>query len=365
MSRFEQRRDRLRRLMRKSGANAMLVTDFTNVSYLTGFTGDDSYLLVTDKRPIVFSDPRYSIQLEEECPGIEKVIRKPGTSLVQAVAEICRSVKPGSLAFEADGVTVELKDRFDAELPKQEWVPTTGLVLHLREIKDAEEITALRFAVALAEKTFAVVRASLRAEQTEKEIADAIDHQIRLFGGEGCSFVPIVGVGDRAALAHYQPGQKRVGESNLLLVDWGAIGRRYFSDLTRVLVTGKPSAKLGRIYNVVLAAQQRAIDAIRPGAVMEDIDAAARKVIVDAGFGKRFGHSLGHGIGLEIHEQPRLAINEKRQLRTGMVVTVEPGIYVPGWGGVRIEDDVLVTRGGHEVLSSVPKEFDQCRVEVL
>jgi Xaa-Pro aminopeptidase len=146
-----------------------------------------------------------------------------------------------------------------------------------------------------------------------------------------------------------------------LLIDWGAkSGGLYLSDLTRLIITGKVTARLEKIYQIVLAAQKAAIAAIRPGAIMEDIDAAARSVISQAGFGRRFGHGLGHGIGLEIHEQPRLAVDQRRPLKTGMVVTVEPGVYFPGWGGVRIEDDVLVTRGGHEVLSSCPKELPDC-----
>ena len=201
----------------------------------------------------------------------------------------------------------------------------------------------------------------MRPDQTEKEVADAIEHQIRLFGGRGTSFTPIVGVGDRSALPHYRPGNLHVGDASFMLVDWGAQGRLYMSDLTRMVVTGKAPARLEKIYNIVLAANQKAIETIRPGVLMSDVDGAARKVIEDHGYGKKFSHSLGHGFGLQIHEGPWLRGNEDRPLVAGMVVTVEPGIYLPGFGGVRIEDDVLVTRDGCQVLSSVPKQWDDCQ----
>ena len=360
----ESRRKRLRRLVKKSGAEAMFVTSFTNVTYLTGFTGDDSYLLVTRDGEILITDFRYVIQLQEQCPGLELEVRKTGagTSILDSVANVVRSAKVAELAFEADVMTVSAHARLSDKLPKTRLIPTSGLVEQLREIKDREEIQAIRRAVQIAEKAFRVVRASLRPELTEKQIADELDHQVRLFGGGGLSFEPIVAVGPRAALPHGQPTAKPVSDSDLLLVDWGAFSGLYLSDLTRVLVTGRISPKLERVYGVVLRAQQRAIAAIKPGVRMDVVDGAARSYIAKAGFGKHFGHGLGHGIGLEIHESPRIAKTSKRLLKPGMVVTVEPGIYLQGWGGVRIEDDVLVTRTGHEVLSSVGKQLEDCVV---
>jgi len=362
MNRTESRRDRLRRLVRKTDAEAMLVTNFTNVTYLTGFTGDDSFLLVTARGELLITDSRYTTQLEEECPGLDLYCRSHKVPMPDATAKVLKKSKIRRLAIEAGSMTVSLWEGIAEKVPNLQMVSTTGLVERLREIKDKEEIAAIRVAVDHAERAFKVVRASLRPDQTEKEVADALEHQIRLFGGRCSSFPAIVAVGSRAALPHATPTTRRLGESDFVLVDWGATGRHYMSDLTRVLVTGRILPKLVRVHRVVLRAQRAAIRAIRPGALMCDVDAVARRAIAKAGYQRYFGHGLGHGIGLQIHEEPYLAATKKRPLKAGMVVTVEPGIYVPGWGGVRLEDDVLVTRGGHEVLSSLSKELSDCVV---
>ena len=352
----------MRRLVKKAGCDSMLVTDFVNVSYLTGFTGDDSYLLLTANDAIVLSDSRYDVQLKEECPEIDVVTRTSSVPMMQALARTARRCKTQNMAFEADTVSVALHGRLADALPKVKLSATEGWILRLREIKDADEVKEIRGSIRLAEKAFAVIRAQMRGSQTEREIAANLEQTIRQLGGKGCSFAPIVAVGPRAALPHANPTERRVEESDFVLIDWGATRGQYLSDLTRILATGRISPKLERIYGVVLQAQERAIAAIRPGAVMSAVDAAARKTIAKAGHAKHFGHGLGHGFGLEIHEQPRLSPNDDRPLQVGMVVTVEPGIYLPGWGGVRIEDDVLVTRTGCEVLTSAPKQMADCIV---
>lgn len=357
MDRYAQRRDKLRKAVRKTGADALLVTSFTNVTYLTGFTGDDSYLLVRAKDEVLLSDPRYTTQLEEECPGLELAIRPPGGKMIELVASTVKSSKIAHLGIEAQSMTVALRDQIAGEVTS-DIVPTCGLVEDLRIIKDKEEVAEIRKAVYQAERGFGVLRASLRPERTEREVAFELEDQMRKYGAKGASFTPIIAVGERAALPHARPTDKRIGDGDFVLVDWGADGGLYKSDLTRVLVTAKIPPKLERIYRVVLAAQEQAIAAIRPGISAHDVDHVAREIISEAGFGRHFGHGLGHGIGLDIHEAPRLAANQHLKLEAGMVVTVEPGIYLPGWGGVRIEDDILVTKGGHDVLTSVPKQWE-------
>lgn len=362
MSRFEHRRDQVRRHLPTLGADGLLVTNVTNVTYLTGFTGDDSYLLIMPDKDLLLTDRRYTQQLSEECPGLDLAVRQPGTEIVAWTERVVKSARLLRVAFESGSLTVAAFARLAGDLERVNWIATEGLVEELRQIKDADEVAEIREAISLAERALAVVRAALRPSQSEKEIAYELENQIRRFGGRGCSFTPIVGVGPRGALPHATLSDHCVGESDFLLVDWGARARLYVSDLTRILVTGRISPKLERIYEVVSRAQAAGIAAIRPGVALKDVDAAARKVIEDAGFGPRFGHGLGHGIGLEIHESPRFAANQERPVKAGMVVTVEPGIYWPGWGGVRLEDDVLVTRTGHEVLSHAPKELGECVV---
>ena len=233
------------------------------------------------------------------------------------------------------------------------------LVEELRQIKDPDEIDELRQAVRQAEQGYALMKSLLVPDMNERQAAHELEHGMRRFGAIKAAFEPIIAVGDRSALPHYRAGLRRFHESPFVLCDWGAVSPKgYHSDLTRVWCTGKVPPKLHRIYGVVLTAQQAAIAAIRPGAKCQDVDEVARKVIDQAGYSKYFGHGLGHGIGLDIHEGPRLSPISTDELSPGMVVTVEPGIYLSGVGGVRIEDDVLVTRDGHEVLTSVPRELE-------
>jgi Xaa-Pro aminopeptidase len=354
------RRKKLRELIRKANADALLVTNFKNVTYLTGFTGDDSYLLVTLNGETLITDPRYTTQLADECPGLPLEVREPGVKMLTAVTRVVEAAKVGRLGIEGNSATVSLERSLTKAAPKAQHVVTENLVERLRIVKDKSEVDATRAACVQARRAFDVVRASLTADMTELDVAAELEYQARRFGAKSLSFPAIVAVGPRAALPHATPTQRKLGESDFTLIDWGANSGLYMSDLTRIIVTGKISPKLRKIYGVVLKAQLAAIDAIRPGVTCEQVDRVARKIITRAGFGKAFGHGLGHGTGLEIHEAPRLAVGQKAKLRPGMIVTVEPGIYVPGWGGVRIEDDVLVTRNGHEVLTDVPKRLDEC-----
>jgi Xaa-Pro aminopeptidase len=357
---FLARRKKLRSLIKEAKADALLVTSFTNVTYLTGFTGDDSYLLVTMDGETLISDPRYTTQLDEECPGLRLEIREPGVTMLTGTADAILSSKVERLGIEGTSATVSFKQSLTKELPKVEIVVTENLVEKLRLVKDNSEVEATRVACGQARRAYDVVRAALTTNMTELEVAAELEYQARRFGAKALSFSPIVAVGPRAALPHARPTARKLGESDFTLIDWGVNSGLYMSDLTRIIVTGKISPKLRKIYGVVLKAQLAAIDAIRPGKACEEVDAIARRIITRAGFGKAFGHGLGHGTGLQIHEAPRLAVGQKTKLLPGMIVTVEPGVYVPGWGGVRIEDDVLVTRTGHEVLSDVAKQLEDC-----
>jgi Xaa-Pro aminopeptidase len=364
-----QRREQLARLLPQEGLDAYLITSPVNVSYLTGFSGDTSVLVVGRERVVLVSDQRFTQQIDEECPGLAAHIRPPSQKLPEAIAEVLKYLGFRSVGFESGAVTIAEFETLKELLPSVSWKGSADRMEKLRAVKDASEIAAIREAIDIAERAFTVLRAMLRATDSEKDLCDALDGHMRRAGGQGSSFPAIVAVGERAALPHAPPTDRTVGSAELLLVDWGASGLFYKSDLTRVLDTrtnlasrtAPAASKLEEVYAVVLRAQEAAIRAVRPGAVGREVDAVARKVIADAGYGDYFGHGLGHGIGLQVHEAPAVRPNSDAVLQSGMVITIEPGIYLPGWGGVRIEDDVLVTPDGAEVLTHVPKRLEEMR----
>ena len=362
--RFQTRRRRMLRLVRKAKADVILVTNESNVQWLTGFSGDSSWLLIGPDMELMLSDTRYTTQLANECPDVATSIRDARQPMVDLLQSILKKARIQTVAFESGSLTHEVWASI-ASAVTGELVPATGIVEELRQIKDSTEIADIRHAIRLAERGFECLRAELQAEQSELQVAHNLEHAMRRFGAERAGFDPIVAVGPQAALPHARPGNRLIRESPVLLVDWGAeTSSNYRSDLTRVLISGKLSKRMEKIYNVVLTAQLKAIDKIKPGAKCVDVDAVARNYIDKAGFGKYFGHGLGHGIGIDIHELPRFSPISDGVLQPGMVVTVEPGIYLPGIAGVRIEDDILVTRDGCEVLSSLPKRFEDAQVRL-
>lgn len=361
--RFAKRRQQLRQIMSRQQLDALLVSGERNVTWLTGFTGDSSWLLLTSDRDVLISDFRFITQIDEECPGLEKLIRSSAMSLSsvavspELVHRNCRRMGVEGHLMSASALENLKKARNETD-----FVLLSGPVEALRAVKDAAEIADIRQAVRFAEKGFEFLKAVITPEATERQLSAEMEHAVRRMGADGYAFPAIIAVGDRAALPHYRPGERKISESPILLVDWGVRTHRgYRSDLTRTVLTGKPDRKFEKVYRTVLEAQLLAIGKIAPGVACKEVDALARDHIRKKGFEKYFDHGLGHGIGLDVHEQPRFSRSSEDVLQPGMVVTVEPGIYLPGWGGVRIEDDVLVTRTGHEVLSSVPKDWESIR----
>jgi Xaa-Pro aminopeptidase len=358
------RRERLRHNLQSEGIEALLITGPANVTYLTGFTGDSSALVLTAERTILLSDPRYVGQIADECPELETYIRSPQRTVPQAMGDLLDKLGVSQVGCESNHLNLADAQTLRDNAPSVDWKPEAGRVEKLRMVKDDLELVLLREAIRVAENAFAAFRATLRPDDTEKDLADQLEALVRRCGGVACAFAPIVAVGTRAALPHCPPTQRRVHEAGLLLVDWGArLASGYHSDLTRVFDTHRTSFsdpasrdRLSQIYAIVRRAQQAAMDAVRPGVKACEVDRAARAVIEEAGFGNHFGHGLGHGIGLQIHEPPFLRSTSEVVMVEGMVVTLEPGIYLPEWGGVRIEDDIRVTADGCEVLTSVPRE---------
>lgn len=367
MTHHAERRDRLRGSLTEEALDGLLLTGPANVTYLTGFSGDSSAVVLTPDRAVLVSDPRFVGQIADECPGLETHIRSAAQKLPDALAAVLTGLGLTRVGCESAALTLAEAEALRTAAPTIDWKPGTDRVERLRMVKDAGEVRAIRAAIALAERAFTAFRAVLQPDDTEKALADRLDGLLRHCGAIASAFPPILGVGPRAALPHCPPTGKRVAEAPLLLVDWGAVEPGgYRSDLTRVLPTHKATgdridARLVEVHAVVLRAQQAAIAAVRPGASGKEIDAAARSVIAAAGYGDSFNHGLGHGIGLQTHEAPALRPHSEVVLVPGMIVTIEPGIYLPGWGGVRIEDDVLVTDDGCEVLTGVPRGLDELR----
>lgn len=371
------RRKKVQRLFAGLKLTSLLITNPINVRYLTGFTGNDSWLLLRSDGDVILSDPRFTIQIEEECPDLDAYIRPAGESLIKATAAVLggttgrtrlkaknHSAKSKMcVGVEGESMTLAVKAGLTETVPNAEFISMSRIIEQFRQIKDRNEVNAIRRAIDVAHHAFCEVRSKLGPDWSEIDVRNELEYRIRLHGAEEKSFPSIVGAGARAALPHGVPSMVLLQGQSHLLLDWGALVDGYMSDLTRVLIFSPKNKKLRTIYETVLRAQEAAIKAIQPGKTGEQIDAVARSIIKDAGFGANFNHGLGHAVGLEIHEAPRFAVGQETILKPGMVLTVEPGIYLKDWGGVRIEDNILVTKGGCEVLSRhVPKSFDEMSV---
>lgn len=355
---YPTRRDNLRLLLRNQTCQNFLVTNITNVGYLTGFSGSSAYLLVTPQEEILLSDGRYTEQIASECPDLEVEIRPVDSTMMKLLVDVLKKTAINKIQIESDSITRAFSNQLDTELPDVELFDSQGVISTLRAIKDNFEIETIKRSIEINEQVFTHLVDNLSADQTEKQLGHQLESQMRMRGAEKCSFEPIVAAGPSSALAHYHGRDVAIGEHEFLLLDWGTQFNGYASDLTRMIFWGQPHEKMAEIYTIVLAAQTAAIEAIRDGAELTHIDHAARSVIASAGYADQFNHGLGHGIGLEIHEQPFLSPAFEGKVAAGMVITIEPGIYLPGIGGVRIEDDVLVTESGFEVLSRLPKSLE-------
>jgi Xaa-Pro aminopeptidase len=348
--------ERLRRAAGKDGPRALLVTHLPNVRWLCGFTGSAGSLLVAPREAVFFTDFRYREQGAREVRGARRVEHVGGA--IAAVAAAVRRARVRRLGFESERMTVATHAELAAALPGVELVGMRGTVEELRAVKDRGEVAAIRSALSAAGTALAKATRRL-AGQSEADVAERLRSAIRHAGGEEESFPTIVASGFRSALPHGLPSRKIIGGGELVVIDYGVRYGGYCSDTTRTFFTGKWDRRAKEIYRIVLSAQRAALKVIRPGVPASAVDAAARQVIEEAGFGPQFGHGTGHGVGLEIHERPTLSPKSGDILVPGMVVTVEPGIYVEDFGGVRIEDMVLVTRDGREVLSRrIPKLLD-------
>lgn len=346
--------------MAKQELPAYVITQHMDTFYMTGFTGEDSAVMVTPRTVHIISDSRFEEVIDAEVPWARKHMRKG--LLVDEIGKVCHRLKLDRLAFQPDGLTVEEHAAIRKLAKPTRLVKARPITNQMRRCKDAVELEATQKAIAVAQDAFNATRRKIRVGQTEQEIAARLEYEMRRRGATGPAFDTIVAEGPNASRPHALPGLRRVKKGSAILLDWGAVLNFYRSDLTRMVFVDRIPRRIGEIYKIVLDAQLAAIEAIRPGESVYDIDAIARKLITKAGYGKQFGHGLGHGLGLNTHEPPSLSWRSKERLTPGMVVTVEPGIYLPGVGGVRIEDDVLVTSSGHRVLSTLNKDLQSAVV---
>ncbi len=345
--------------MAERGLKNLVVSNIYNVRYLSGFSGSTAMMLIAGEKATLVTDFRYKEQADGEVfRGVE--VRIDTREALKAICEMVGKLK-GKTGLEAGTLSYSAYDKLRAAaedaVPIESGVLSSGLIGDLRKTKDENEIETLRKAARIADDVFSDIVKEIRAGMTEVRIAARIDYMLRLKSSEVPAFKTIVASGEHASLPHASPSMRVVRDGDLITMDFGAIWDGYCSDMTRTVVAGKASDKVKEIYGIVLEAQRAAIDGIKAGKACSDIDALARDHIEAKGYGENFGHGLGHGLGLEVHEGPRLSKKSEEILAPGMVTTVEPGIYIPGWGGVRIEDDVVVRDGGCDVLTAAAKEL--------
>jgi Xaa-Pro aminopeptidase len=341
--------------------DALIITKPSNRRYLSGFTGSSGYLLLTEREDILVTDFRYAEQAAAQAQKF-RVVRQ-GLEHMQTLRELIDCYGLKKVGIEKEVTTLSSFEEYQKSIPGAVFVPVSDPVAAWRRIKSAEEIGLIRKAIEIADRTFLHLKGFVTAGQTEKEVALEIEFFMRRLGSERNAFEIIVASGGRSSLPHGTATDKVIARGELVTVDFGAVYSGYRSDITRTLVMGPPDERQKSIYELVLRAQKAAVESIKPGLKSSEVDMVARSIISEAGYGSNFGHGLGHGLGLDIHEGPRLSPLDETMLEPGMVVTVEPGLYLPGWGGVRIEDVVAVTPQGCEVLTRSPKNLDDMIID--
>jgi Xaa-Pro aminopeptidase len=340
--------------LREAKADAFLVLALPNVQYLAGFTGSNGALLLTRDRALLFTDPRYQTQAPEESDCEIKIAKGP---LIKEAASWIKRMRLRSVAFEQNRISFDEYHHLHAAVSSVRLRPVTGAVEHLRMVKSEDEIGTIRASVQLNSAALEQALRQFKPDMSELDLAAEIDYRMRILGADGTAFDTIVASGTRTALPHAHPTSHSIQSDQLLLIDMGARVAGYCSDMTRTHALGKLNPKIRRMYRALLESQLAAIEAVRPGASCGHVDRSARQVLRGYGLDKLFIHSTGHGLGLEIHEAPRVGRKDGTKLEPGMAITIEPGVYLEGVGGIRIEDTVIVTRTGCEILTPTGKEL--------
>lgn len=345
------------RLQEEKLDGILLISD-SNIRYITGFTGSESYVIVSIAGRGFITDSRYTEQAEAECEDFEIIRwRSPAPGLVETIQSTCEKYGITRLGFEKNKVAYELYEKLSGNLKGIELVPTLGLVEGIRYVKDKDEAECIRKAASIADEAFSEILEYIKVGVTEKDVERELQYLIKKKGADDIGFPTIVAAGKRSSLPHAIPSDKVIEKGDFVTMDFGAMYKGYRSDMTRTIVVGEADARQREIYGIVKAAQEKAESVMKAGVVGKVPDDNGRGYIKDAGYGDNFGHGLGHGVGLDIHEEPFMSPTCSRVLEEGCIITVEPGVYIPDWGGVRIEDTVLVGKDGVEILTKSTKEL--------
>lgn len=349
MPEIEKRIERFRRQALIDGIEAVVIQIPDNRGYLSGFEGSAGTVLITQKDAFLLVDFRYVEQAREQAPYLEVIQHHPEITIT--LKRLLKDLGISCLGWEKSFVTLEQEELWKDSLDEVTLVPMPDLVAELRMVKDEREIEYIRKAAAIADEAFEQIRPMIKAGQNEKAVAIEMEYLMRRLDADGVSFETIIASGPRSAMPHARASEREMEDGDLVIIDFGAIYHKYCSDCTRTLVIGEMNRKQREIYEIVQEAQMESLKMIQPGVRASHVDEVARSIITKRGYGQYFGHSLGHGVGRSIHEEPTLSLRDDTLLEPGMVVTVEPGIYIPNWGGVRLEELVLVTGKGSEVLT--------------
>ena len=350
---YKDRINSIRKSLSKSDIDTAFISSKDNIRYYSGFTGTLAFLLITEHKSIIVTDSRYTVRAQEESPDYEIYQLKSGDNWIKNSTD---QIKSKVIGFEGNFVSFnmlnQLKERANKDLI---WKDYSEQISKERVIKSKSEVEKIEAAISISDRAFNAVSKEIEVGMTEKEIAWEIEKEMRILGAESISFDTIVASGLNGSKPHHSPTNKQISNGEAITIDMGAKLNGYCSDLTRTIFIGKPDEKFKKIYNIVLRSQLISIETAKDGMTGEEIDKISRDIISEEGFGEYFGHSLGHGVGLEIHENPGGGPNSKNEITPGMVYTIEPGIYIDGWGGIRIEDMVLMTDNGNKLLSHAEK----------
>ncbi|MGB2782787.1 MAG: Xaa-Pro peptidase family protein [Atribacterota bacterium] len=338
------------------GIDGFLVTNLQNMNYLSGFDGE-GFTLITKKDNYLLTDSRYTEQAEKESPDFIIRIDEPKIkdARILALRKIIEKIKINKIAFESNSLSFADFKKYSDSLKSIEFLPTKNIIEQIRMVKDKDEIIKMKKAAQITTESLKEVFEIIKPGMRELDIASELAYTMRKKGAQKEAFETIVISGERSSLPHGKPSEKKIDEGEFITIDMGANYQNYNSDITRTIIIGKENQKQKEIFSIVLEAQKAALEFIKPGLKCNKVDSVARNIIEKKGYGKYFGHGLGHGVGLDIHEMPRVTFNDDTILLPGMVVTIEPGIYLPEFGGVRIEDSVLITEEGYEILTWFPK----------